>query len=115
ISEFKEGISTATYNSSAASTSGFVGAGTLQTTKVGTDDYGFQRFIYFQQAVVLHRYWKNGAWSSWINISGNERGATSARNAVVTADIPVGHPFFDTTLRKATYWTGTAWVDALGN
>ena len=29
-------------------------------------------------------------------------------------DLQVGQFYFDTTLNKPTYWTGTQWIDALG-
>lgn len=45
-----------------------------------------------------------------INANAYRTGATTAR----PTSIAVGHTFFDTTLSKPVYWTGSAWVDSAG-
>lgn len=47
-----------------------------------------------------------------IDYSGISSGTTTIRNAIVNID--KGFVFFDTTLNKPVWWTGTKWVDATG-
>jgi hypothetical protein len=81
-----------------------INANVLETTTLTNNDKGFSSFT------TVPVYW-NGI--DWVNSDGykssyRRSGVTSNRPVLTSSD--VGLRYFDTTLNKPYWWTGTAWV-----
>lgn len=74
---------------------------------------GIMRFIPNKGLQV----WHYNGWESAFDgmpVQYNRKGTTSARPALSNSIFHIGFLYFDTTLGKPIWWTGTKWVDATG-
>lgn len=94
--------------------SGFPGsAGILTTYRFSAAGNGFDRqtFMEYKQNRLWMRYTDtDGSWLPFVQIGGGS-GTTASRP---TSAISAGYPYFDTTLNKPIWYTGSGWVDATG-
>ena len=114
IAEFPNNSVTVSYVNSTGG-SGFpskYGAGILVTYKFnGGNGYNRQELMGYTE----NRKWtrhvnSDGSWGPFIELGGGA-GATASRP---TAGISAGYQWFDTTLKKPVWYTGSGWVDATG-
>ena len=69
------------------------------------------RYIILEKTTVANGVWR---WENGYNVTIPISGITSQRPTASLTATDSGFQYFDTTLGKPIYWTGTAWVDATG-
>lgn len=74
--------------------------------------------VIYDNVLKMPLYWNGTAWCAYngINMSNVTaiKGTTETRNSMTLNSSNAGFQYFDTTLNKPIWWTGSAWVDATG-
>lgn len=83
---------------------------TLRNESVLSSD--FNGTLLFNKSTNSMEYWNT---DSWYNLSNNFKSSLLVKGKIrPELSTEVGFQFFDTTLNKPIWWTGTKWVDATG-
>lgn len=83
---------------------------TLHNESVLSSD--FNGTLLFNKSTKSMEYWNT---DSWYNLSNNFKSSLSVKGETrPELSTEIGFQFFDTTLNKPIWWTGTKWVDAIG-
>lgn len=83
---------------------------TLHNESVLSSD--FNGTLLFNNSTKSMEYWNT---DSWYNLSNNFKSSLSVKGETrPELSTEIGFQFFDTTLNKPIWWTGTKWVDATG-
>lgn len=80
------------------------------TQNTPPDSYAFEYSMRYDNNTGKTLFYHGG----WKDANGNANGKTSGATSDRPSDPNAGYMFFDTTLNKPIWWSGTKWVDSTG-